>query len=89
MHDAMLEKIAEDRGYDRGFTAGTKHAHDLIESYIDWIKDYIRVLDDEGDCSFEISCYQTQLNALSHAKYVIRKGYWDDDKPLYEKNHDN
>ena len=38
MHEEMIEQIAEERGYDRGFTAGTKHAHDLISHYIKWVK---------------------------------------------------
>jgi len=75
----MIESIAEDRGYDRGFTAGTKHAHDLIGKYIDWIDQYCEVLDDEGDCQREIECYRTQRNSLDHARYIIRKGHWDSD----------
>lgn len=79
MHPEMTNQIAENRGYDRGFTAGTKHAHDLLNNYVQWLKDYRAVLEEEGDCAREIACYQTQINALEYAKQVIRKGYWDDD----------
>lgn len=79
MHDHMLEKIAEERGYDRGFTAGTKHAHDLLNEYINWMKGYMTVLEEEGDCQMELACYNTQLNALEQAKLLIRTGYWDSD----------
>lgn len=79
MHEEMLEQIAENRGYDRGFTAGTKHAHDLLGNYISWIQDYCTVLESEGDCQREIACYKTQLGALEHAQYVVRKGHWEDD----------
>lgn len=82
MHESMTEEIAENRGYDRGFTAGTKHAHDLLNNYVDWLKSYRSVLEEEGDCSREVACYQTQINALEHAKMVIRKGHWDDDGEL-------
>jgi hypothetical protein len=82
MHNEMLEQIAEKRGYDRGFTAGTKHAHDLINQYIDWVKEYCHVLEEEGDCSHEIACYSTQINSLNYAKYVIRKGHWNADEEL-------
>lgn len=79
MHEEMLEKIAEERGYDRGFTAGTLHAHELLNEYVKWIKDYMRVLEEEGDCQMEIACYNTQLNALQQAKQLIRTGHWDSD----------
>lgn len=82
MHDSMIEQISENRGYDRGFTAGTKHAHDLITQYIDWLKDYRSVLEEEGDCSREVACYQTQINALEHTKTVIRKGHWDGNEEI-------
>lgn len=83
MHEEMLEQMAENRGYDRGFTAGTKHAHDLLNNYIDWINDYIKTLQDESDdCLREIACYKTQLGALDYAKMVIRRGHWDDDSEL-------
>jgi len=80
MHDEMIESIAENRGYDRGFTAGTKHAHDLINQYMDWMKDYMTVLECEGDCQREIACYQTQWNALAQAKLLIRTGHFDSDE---------
>ena len=79
MHETMIESISENRGYDRGITAGTKHAHDLLCNYVDWLKNYRSVLEEEGDCSREVACYQTQINALEYAKMVIRRGHWDDD----------
>lgn len=79
MHESMIEDMAEGRGYDRGFTAGTRHAHDLISKYIDWIDEYCIVLEAEGDCQHEIECYRTQRGSLNHAKHVIRKGHWDSD----------
>lgn len=83
MHEHMLEQLAENRGYDRGFTAGTKHAHDLVNNYIDWINNYIKALQEESnDCLREVACYKTQLGALDYVKMVIRKGHWDDDADL-------
>ena len=80
MHPEITEEMAENRGYDRGFTAGTLHAHELLTQYMDWMKEYMTVLECEGDCQREIACYQTQLNALEYAKLLIRKGHWDSDE---------
>lgn len=85
MHDSMLESIAEDRGYDRGFTAGTKHAHDLLSRYIDWLKGLRSVVEDEhGAVSSvnQVMKYQQQITALEHAKLTIRKGHWDEDAKM-------
>jgi hypothetical protein len=75
----MIEDIAENRGYDRGFTAGTLHAHELIGQYMDWMKTYMKVLEEEGDCQQEMVCYQTQYNALDYARLLIRVGHFDSD----------
>jgi hypothetical protein len=80
MHPEMINEIAESRGYDRGFTAGTLHAHELVGQYMKWIEEYISVLEDEGDCQREIACYQTQWNALDSAKKLIRTGHFDCDE---------
>lgn len=79
MHPEMADDIAENRGYDRGFTAGTLHAHNLIDQYMSWMNEYMNVLESEGDCQREVACYRTQWNALNHAKYVIRTGHFDND----------
>ena len=81
----MIEQIAEERGYDRGFTAGTKHAHDLISHYIQWVKQLRSVVEDELGhvvSSPEVMKYQHQTAALEHAKLTIRKGHWDEDSPM-------
>jgi len=80
MHDEMIESIAENRGYDRGFTGGTLHAHNLIGQYMDWMNEYMTVLEAEGDCQREVACYRTQWNALNQAKQIIRTGHFDSDE---------
>lgn len=80
MHPEMANEIAENRGYDRGFTAGTLHAHNLIGQYMDWMNEYMTVLEAEGDCQHEIACYRTQWNALDQAKLIIRTGHFDSDE---------
>lgn len=80
MNEQIIEQVAESKGYDRGFTAGTLHAHNLIDEYMKWMKDYMTVLECEGDCEREIACYQTQWNALDHAKLIIRTGHFDNDQ---------
>lgn len=85
MHEQMLEELAEGRGYDRGFTAGTVHAHDLLTRYIDWLKGLRSVIEDEhgADSSIkQVMKYQHQINALEHAKLTIRKGHWDEDSEM-------
>lgn len=80
MDPEMTNDIAESRGYDRGFTAGTLHAHELLSKYMEWMKDYMAVLECDGDCQREIACYQTQYNALEYAKLLIRIGHFDSDE---------
>jgi hypothetical protein len=80
MHESMVEEIAENRGYDRGFTAGTKHAHDLLSNYVQWFKDYRAVLEDEGGCSHDVNLFQKHINVLENAKLLVRKGHWDSDE---------
>lgn len=83
MNEHMLEQIAESRGYDRGFTAGTNHAHGLINNYVDWLKQQRSVLEEE--CTNQtiindIQVLQLQINSLEQAKFIIRRGYWEGDK---------
>lgn len=81
----MLKQIAEERGYDRGFTAGTKHAHELINQYIQWLKQLRAVVEDEHGhdvTAHEVMKYQHQVAALDHAKLTIRKGHWDEDSKM-------
>jgi len=82
MHEEMLEDLAENRGYDRGFTAGTLHAHELIGEYISWLKGYRSVLEDEGDCQHLVKTTQSQINILEQAKLLIRRGHWDSDEAM-------
>lgn len=81
----MIEQIAENRGYDRGFTAGTKHAHELISHYAEWVKQLRSVIEVEHGhvvTDSEMMKYQHQATALEHAKLTIRKGYWDENSRM-------
>lgn len=84
MNIEMAESIAEERGYDRGFTAGTKHSHDLISQYVAWLKDKRTVIESDNlhGMEYDIMTCQKQINALEYAKRVIRTGHWDDDTEL-------
>ena len=83
INEQMVEQIAESRGYDRGFTAGTNHAHGLINNYIDWLKQQRSVLEEENTSEpgiNDIQVLQLQINSLEQAKFIIRRGYWQGDK---------
>lgn len=81
MHDEMIESIAEQRGYDKGFTGGTLYAHELINEYIQDLKHKRSVLEADGahrrGVMNEIQTLQKQINALQHAKLTIRKGLYE------------
>lgn len=69
--------------YDRGFTAGANHTHELLNRYIEQLKYKRDVIEEEGTCPGGLIngvwAIQKQVNALEHAKHVVRKGFWDDD----------
>ena len=75
----MLESIAEERGYDRGFTAGTLHAHNLLDKYLQALKQQRSVYESEYMFESRVHDTQKQINAIEYAKQVIRTGHWDDD----------
>ena len=83
MNEDICAHVYESRGYDRGFTAGTKHAHDLLTEYIDSLKHKRAVTEAEGlhvvgNIHMTMGL-QKQINALEHAKLLIRTGHWDGD----------
>ena len=69
--------------YDRGFTEGANHTHELLSKHIEQLKYQRDVIEDEGTCKGGLMSgvwsIQKQVNALEHAKLVIRKGFWDND----------
>ena len=79
MDETITEHMYESRGYDRGFTAGTLHAHELLNKHIEYIKEWRAVLEEEGDDTKRIINCQLQINALEDAKKIIRLGHWDPD----------
>ena len=72
--------------YDRGFTAGAAHTHELLSQYISWLKSSRAVIEEEGahrhGVMNQVQTIQKQINALEYAKLVVRKGYWDDECEL-------
>ena len=79
MNEQMLESIAEERGYDRGFTAGTLHAHNFFAQYLQALKQQRSVYESEYLFESRVHDTQKQINAIEYAKQVIRTGHWDDD----------
>ena len=78
MHDDMIEHIAEERGYDRGFTAGTLHAHELLDKHLSHLKHKRTVAESEGWIRYdEEYTLQTQINLLQDMKLLIRKGHYE------------
>ena len=79
MNEEMLESIAEERGYDRGFTAGTKHAHDLLTQYAQGLKHKRQVMESEGWIKFDTDFHiQTGINLVEDLKQLIRTGHYDE-----------
>lgn len=79
MHENINEEIAESRGYDKGFTAGTLHAHELINTYIDKLKHKRAVWEEEGWPRMDaIYTIQKQVECLEQAKLYIRQGHIDE-----------
>ena len=80
MHESMIEEIAENRGYDRGFTAGTSHAHELVNKQLTELKHKRAVAEEEGWPRYDQGfMFQNQINILEEVKLIIRKGYYDND----------
>ena len=78
MHDEMIEQIAEERGYDRGFTAGTLHAHELLDKHLSNLEHKRTVAESEGWIKYdEEYTLQTQINLLQDMKLLIRKGHYE------------
>jgi hypothetical protein len=69
-------QVAESCNYDKGFTAGTRHAHNLINQYIESIKHTRGVLEEDNH---NVSDVQHQINCLEQAKSFIRLGYFADE----------
>lgn len=78
MHEQMLEQVAEERGYDRGFTAGTRHAHDLLNQYLDSLKYKRGVIEEDGRYSPEsMDLLRARIDSVERAKLIIRTGHFD------------
>lgn len=77
MNEEMLENLAEDRGYDRGFTAGTKHAHDLLDTHLQALKHKRAVLEEDWPRYDEMIAMQWQIQTLEEMKLLIRTGHYD------------
>ena len=74
----MIEQIAEERGYDRGFTAGTLHAHELLNKKLESLKHKRIVAESEGWMRYdEEYLLQHQLKLVEELKLLIRTGHYE------------
>lgn len=73
----MLESIAEERGYDRGFTAGTKHAHDLLDQHLTTLKHKRKVMEEECYKYDVLYRLEYEIKLLQDMKLLIRTGHYD------------
>ena len=80
MNEQVIESVAEERGYDRGFTAGTLHAHNLLDQYLQALKQQRSVYESEYLFESRVHDTQKQINAVEYAKQIIRTGHWDDEQ---------
>lgn len=81
MNEEINAEVHESRGYDRGFTAGTKHAHDLLDTHLTELKHKRQVLESESGFTGMQDIMQTQLqiNTVEQMKLLIRTGHYADE----------
>ena len=78
MHDSVRESVAEERGYDRGFTAGTLHAHELLNQFLKSLKHKRAVAESEGWIRYdEDYTLQHQIKLIEDLKQLIRTGHYE------------
>lgn len=81
IHPEIQDQVAESRGYDRGFTAGTAHAHELLNKYLTDLKHKRAVHESEGWLSYDKEyALQTQIKLIDDLKLLIRTGHYDRDQ---------
>lgn len=68
MDESITEHMYESRGYDRGFTAGTLHCHELVNEYINKIQTQ----------PLEPMIKSNMIMQLEEIKLLFRKGYIDE-----------
>ena len=78
MHEEMIREISESKGYDRGFTAGTKHAHELINNFIGFLEQQYAVVESDDNNQYVKAALSNKINTLVKAKSLIRRGHWDE-----------
>ena len=68
----MIREIAESKGYDRGFTAGTAHAHELLNKYLTDLKHKRAVAESEGWPRYDQEyALQIQIKLIDELKLLI------------------
>ena len=78
MHEEMIREIAESKGYDRGFTAGTLHAHELLNNYITFLEQQYAVVENDDNNQYVKAALSNKINTIVKAKVLIRRGHWDE-----------
>ena len=73
--------VHESRGYDKGFTAGTLHANELLNTHLTNLKHKRSVLESENGYvgMDEIMNIQIQIKVIEQMKLLIRTGHYADE----------
>lgn len=81
MDPEINANMHESRGYDRGFSAGVSHAHELLDTHLTELKHKRQVLESESGFTGmdDIMLVQTQINTVEQMKLLIRTGYYADE----------
>ena len=79
MDESITEHVYETRGYDRGFTAGKLHAHELLNNYIQHLKQEVVKIEEDWPLMDKLHMLESQIHALDKAKLLIRQGHWTED----------
>lgn len=77
MNEDITAHVHEERGYDRGFTAGTKHAHDLLDTHLQVLKQKRAVIEEDWPRMDELISLQHQIHTTEQLKLLIRTGHYD------------
>lgn len=75
MNQDINSHVHEERGYDRGFTAGTKHAHDLLDQHLTRLKHKRAVMEEDWPRMDELMSLQHQIHTTEQLKHIIRLGF--------------
>lgn len=71
MNEQITEHVSYDRGYTKGIKHGRKQTWDLVQKHIEWIQQYMKIVD-EKDPKYDY--LEGQYHALLYTQMSIKTG---------------